>query len=321
MKLWTVPARALPITLRPFGRETIPSYTHRLSLANDLPPTAVLRTVGDIGPSGQHLLRMDVMLNQAAADRLETLTGIPRSRLRQVLPGLTRPHPRQLPTDRPVLLAHRPAPPPRPACATCVTQRATTPALIHLTERTLVCRRHRRWIGPHQHDLTGLPTILAAFHRYRVLLEQHAEQPQWIDEIVCDATRIITKWGQDNPEHHPDLARRWRNRAQTAGVDITTIGTALTLPETVALAGLLAEHRWRRDLALLPPSQHRDFYQHAAHATGARAKTLTDTWRNEEPLRHWVANHHWRFRGYRFEYNRIRPFHYRRTEPGIGYFN
>jgi len=48
MRLWQAPARALPVTARPAGGETIVSYARRLSVANDLPPTTVLRALGQL---------------------------------------------------------------------------------------------------------------------------------------------------------------------------------------------------------------------------------------------------------------------------------
>ena len=90
MRLWHAPARALPVTVRPVGGETIVSYARRLSAANDLPPTTILRTLGQLTGSGtgKHLLICDTRLNEQAAGRLETCTGIPRPRLSRALPAL-----------------------------------------------------------------------------------------------------------------------------------------------------------------------------------------------------------------------------------------
>ena len=52
MKLWHAPARALPVTVRPIGGETVLSYARRLSAANDLPPTTILRALGQLTNAG-----------------------------------------------------------------------------------------------------------------------------------------------------------------------------------------------------------------------------------------------------------------------------
>jgi hypothetical protein len=89
VRRWLQPARALPVTLRSVGGETVNSYALRLSAANGLVPTAVLRSLGQITQaSGHHLLARDSWLNDQALDRLEALSAISRSRLVRALPAL-----------------------------------------------------------------------------------------------------------------------------------------------------------------------------------------------------------------------------------------
>jgi len=60
MRLWQLPGRALPVTLRPLGGETVISYTRRLAEVNGLAPTAIMRALGQVIPgSGYHLLDHD----------------------------------------------------------------------------------------------------------------------------------------------------------------------------------------------------------------------------------------------------------------------
>ena len=76
MRLWQLPARALPVTLRPLGGETVISYTRRLSEVNSLAPTAIMRALGQVIPgSGYHLLDHDAWLNDQAIARLEALSA------------------------------------------------------------------------------------------------------------------------------------------------------------------------------------------------------------------------------------------------------
>ena len=82
MKLANAPARALPVTVRPIGGETVISYARRLSEANDLRPTTIMRALGQLSrSSGYHLLEHDGWLNEQALDRLEAYSGISRERL------------------------------------------------------------------------------------------------------------------------------------------------------------------------------------------------------------------------------------------------
>ena len=120
MRLWQLPARALPVTLRPLGGETVISYTRRLSEANGLAPTAIMRALGQVIPgSGYHLLDHDAWLNDQAIARLEALSALPRHRLATALPALRWGPPRwfpPLPEDSPPCAATAPGRPPgRPA--------------------------------------------------------------------------------------------------------------------------------------------------------------------------------------------------------------
>jgi hypothetical protein len=299
MRLWHYPARALPVTLRPFGGETIPSYAHRLAQANNLPITAILRTLGDLSPgSGRQLLTMDGILNRPAQDRLETLTQISRTRLIQSLPALTRWHHRPMPTDRPAVYFRKVYPPADPACTRCVQHRATTPALIQLTATTRICRPHRRWLGHRQHDLARLPVVLGAFHRYRRLHSQHeGEDPRWFEDIHRQAFLIAHGWARDTAPRHPNLLHRWNLRAEQLDTDVHAAFTVVTLPEVVALTELMSDLPWRKYLALRHPWSHKDFYRQVACRTGAHERTLAGG--SRDPLHAWVAAHHWRFRGTR----------------------
>jgi hypothetical protein len=320
VKLWHFPARELPVTLRPFGGETIPSYAHRLARANGLPQTAILRTLGHLEPAaGRHLTMLDGKPNPAAVARLEALTGIPRARLRRALPCLSSFALRPLPTDRPAIYFRLPSRRPIPACTRCVARRATTPALIHHSAHAMVCRPHRRWISGHQHDLAPVPAILAAFHRYRKLIDEHADDPGWIARIDSEADAIVRGWLHGDARHHPDLAHRWNVRAELLGSDTELVSHAITLPERVTMLTFLISPRWRRDLALLHSWQYSSFYAQVAATTGANERTFTHWSGRHDPLRRWVDIHRYRFTSFRSEYQR-NPRYYWAVNPDKGHF-
>jgi hypothetical protein len=137
VRRWLQPARALPVTMRPAGGETVNSYALRLSVANGLVPTAVLRSLGQVTQaSGHHLLARDSWLNDQALARLEALSAISRSRLVRALPALQQevPSPQfpELPGDRPALHCYVPDPRPWLACRACTlrTSLGTTPTAM-----------------------------------------------------------------------------------------------------------------------------------------------------------------------------------------------
>jgi hypothetical protein len=152
---WLQPARALPVTLRPVGGETVNSYALRLSAANGLGSTAVLRSLGQMTEtSGRQLLERDSWLNNQALARLEAFSAVSRQRLLRALPALSQgapsSRPEPLPDDRPALHCYIPQPKPWLACRACTLSASpgTTPtALVRPLVSPLTCRRHQRWLG------------------------------------------------------------------------------------------------------------------------------------------------------------------------------
>ncbi len=161
MRVWHLPARRLPVSVRPIAGETIPSYACRLGAANDLPGTTMLRALGDFNGKGsgtQLLTGFEAQPNEFAAARLEEYTGRPRDRLARVLPGLQDPcFGKPLPADRPALSFH--AMRTRSACRRCQLASsgpAGPDAQIRPGWTPLVCHRHRRWLG-RDHELAARP--------------------------------------------------------------------------------------------------------------------------------------------------------------------
>ena len=288
MKRWHLPAAELPVTLRPFGGETVLSYTRRLSEANDLPPNAVLRALGEVRvPGSSLLLRYDAALNDAAIDRLETLTAIPRARLTAALPGLNNEDYRSiLPDDRPALRCFPPYSIPAPACSRCVTRRATTSALVYASPWRRVCRTHRRWLPGLQVDLSPAPAVLAAHHDYRQFMRSHKHQA--IAHVTADAAMLITRQlAHGSASAHPKLTARWQARAVRLGLESQPTHPAVLLPEAVALARIFADPTWRRHAAMAERWGMFPLYQHIAAKTGADTGTLDREWLRG-PLGYWL---------------------------------
>jgi hypothetical protein len=279
--LWKAQARPLPVTVRPMGDETVISYSRRLSEANGLGPTTILRALGStsIG-TGRHLLTRDAWLNDHALDRLETYSGIGRARLARALPALRSgwPNPKTRPRelDIPFLQIHRTQPAPRAACHRCNRHRAQhpnpVPALIRPTATRLICLTHRRWLGSGtaylrgddvQHDLSAAPEVITAHRRYRRLID-NSDDPHWTHRTFLSTWFMVTSnWANlprrpnPNPLMHPylNLEPRWRARAERLALPTAPrrIPALVTFPEAVALAELFTDLGWRRHVAMVDP--------------------------------------------------------------------
>ena len=303
MRLWHAPARALPVTVRPIGGETIVSYARRLSAANDLPPATVLRALGQLANmgSGKHLLICDARLNEQAADRLEAYTGISRTRLSRALPALRgQLHPGQeLPPNRPALCFRRAHP--RPACRQCklVASGPSGPDALVLPGWTpLACRRHRRWLGPDhepsQYDLSAARDILAAERRLARLLARSGDRT-WAWREFHMAWNMAQDWTGFDPRlrRMPVFTQRWRDRATALGITVTGKWPPriVTFPEAVTLATILTDLNWRRHVALEWDNQ--PFYQRIAESIGEQSYP---TWPySSDPVRRWTRFHRARF--------------------------
>jgi hypothetical protein len=305
MKLWHADARALPVTLRPLGGETIPSYTRRLAEANDLRPTAIIRAIGEHPYStGYHLLDRDAWINEQALDRLETYSGISRQRLQRALPalrwGAPGPQARPLPADRPAVHCYSPYPPARPACRSCVLRAARgsipSPVLIRPAASSLICRRHQRWLDTRteatQYDLSGTTEILTSHRRYRQLQASNADT-QWVTGNLSTAWHITRLWADRTPARFPELRKRWHTRADRLGIPRSTRQPpVVTFPEAVTLAEILTDLNWRRHVAMAGDWQIDRFYQRVARRLEEPA--CRDLW-GHDPIKEWADGHRRKF--------------------------
>ncbi|VBA31953.1 hypothetical protein LAUMK4_05631 [Mycobacterium persicum] len=311
MKLWHLPAHPLPLVTRPIVGETRPSYTRRLAVANDLTPYAILRALGHLrtGP-GKHLLTCDARINQQAAARLETYTGIPAERLAHAIPAMTRQmhHRDTLPTDRPALCFRRMQT--RSPCRKCelsATGPTGPPALVLPGWTPIVCHRHRRWLGPShdttQHDLPAVPDVLVAGRRLTGLLARSGDRA-WTWKEFQTACNIVWHWSDSAIERMPALAQRWHDRAAALGTTVLVTAPAkdraspwiVTFPEAVALTAILTDLDLRRHIAL--EWDHEPLYQRISASIGEQSNP---SWPgHNDPVRSWVRIHRARFEQLRY---------------------
>jgi hypothetical protein len=304
VRRWLQPARALPVTLRPVGGETVNSYALRLSVANGLVPTAVLRSLGQVTQaSGHHLLARDSWLNDQALTRLEAFSAISRPRLVRALPALRQGPPSSrlppLPDDRPALHCYIPQPRPWPACRACTLRAslgATPTAMVRPRAPLLICRRHQRWLGtadePADADISAVPEILTAYRRFQ-RLRLSSSDPLWADDSVEAAWNITRTWARE-PHCRPRLRTRWRARAGKLGPDTAVSSRVVTFPEAVALAEILTDPDWRLHVETVPARQAGQFYRRVTARLGEGTYQAPAA---DDPIIAWAHHHRSNFIG------------------------
>jgi hypothetical protein len=303
VKRWLQPARALPVTLRPVGGETVNSYALRLSVANGLIPTAILRSLGQLTERSGHLLARDSWLNDQALARLEAFSGISRLRLLRALPALRQGAPSSqlgpLPDDRPALHCYIPQPRPWPACRLCTLRGSlgTTPtALVRPPVSPLICRRHRRWLGtsdePADTDISAVPEILTAYRRFQ-RLRLNSSDLQTAADCIQAAWNITRVWARE-PHCRPRLRARWRARAGNLGPDTALSSRVVTFPEAVALAEILTDPDWRHHVATVPARHAGQFYRRVCARLGEGTYQAPA---DDDPVVAWAGHHRSTFTG------------------------
>lgn len=273
---WLAPACPLPVSVRPFGEETIVSYTRRLAAANGLPADNILRALGAFANGRHHAFNHDATLNEGALSRLEDYSGFPRSRLARALPGLHgSPGLESLPTDQPALRFWLPQPHPRPACSTCTLRSAAMPgptAIVYPRSSPLVCQRHRRWLGAPgetvQYDLPAASDVLVAYWSC-VRFLAGSRDTGWPAARFRAAWQVTRWWAGHDPDRFPAVSQRWHARATALGIPHEPPApTVVTFPEAVVLAEILTDLNWRRHAAVVDVLDIDIFYQHVARRLG-----------------------------------------------------
>ena len=276
MRRWLQPARALPVTLRPVGGETVNSYTLRLSAANGLGSTAILRSLGQLTEaSGRNLLERDSWLNDQALDRLEALTAISRPRLVRALAALQQEVPSlqfpELPAGPHCTATFPSRGPGWPAACTLRVSLGITPtAMIRPRASPLICRRHQRWLGtpdtPADIGISDVPEILTARRRLQ-RLRLTSSNPELADGCFQAAWNITRVWARE-PHCRPRLRARWRVRTGKLGPGTALSSRVVTFPEAVALAEVLADPAWHQHVATVPARQPAQFYRRVSARLG-----------------------------------------------------
>jgi hypothetical protein len=280
MKTWQQPVHQLPLQVRPVRGETVVSFLMRLAAANEYRrPTTLLRALGEPNrPLGTgQLADFDIVLNEPAKRRLETLTGRTVTELRKSLSILWNKPSDRIPTDIPATEVQR-SWMLRDHCDHCAARLPGRPTIrVYQLSFPHICKRHQRWIAtekehswlefePKQVDLTGAPEILRAHSRY-ARLRAEIDNHSWTADQLRAATHVAIGWGRTNYTKNRPLHDRWDARKKA----IKCRGYAfkptalLVFPEAVALTEVLTDLEWRRHVAMVRDERHLDrFYQHVA---------------------------------------------------------
>ncbi|MET7770494.1 TniQ family protein [Nocardia sp. NPDC005366] len=304
MDLWQDAAAPMPFRVRPVQGETTLSYVFRLAAANELDrPTTLLRALGEpLGatPAQSMLVNRDVILNEPAQRRLEAVSGIDLEDLRQRLPTLEKscgePDRRS-----PAFQIFADSTRIRRACERCVARLPGTPDIrVYLHRAPGICRRHRRWVATHEHephqlDLTETPEIITAVKR-RHRLVASAEDSQWALGEIWWAQQIPVRWLTTTMRFtnlSDSLHDQWQRRRTALAVAGAHVpNSVIVLPETITIAEVTCNLKWRRYVALAEYDyQVRPFYRLLSRRLGQPLGFADRISQSDSPARHWVDDH------------------------------
>jgi hypothetical protein len=170
----------------------------------------------------------------------------------------------------------------------------------------IICRRHRRWLGPAhdtaQHDLPAAPDVLAAGRRLAGLLARSGDRA-WTWKEFQTAWTIAWGWPHSAIQHMPALAQRWNDRAaalRTTALVTTPAGKRaswiVAFPEAVALTAILTDLDLRRHIAL--KWDHRPLYRRISASIGEQSNPSWPGY--HDPIRRWIRIHRARFEQLRY---------------------
>jgi len=276
------PPRRLPINVAPARHETVVSYLARLANLHGMPYDHLEEGVTN-RISYQHRYR------EVVAERMTHLTGRTLTHLGWALPELRDPAPDWR------IFRHEP----QPACPACAARHPGGPVFVILPHHRYVCLRHRYWIGPPDTalpspPLNDLPEIVTAQQAHHRLLRRYG----WA--ITYDAILtgfMFCGWFWEKHDRQFDMSMidtvfdEWIRRTAilippgTANATFTASKLfAVTYPEAVKIAGLVASPHWRAQ-ANGTVAQKRNFAAELArHLQWSRyqPKTVYD------PVAHWM---------------------------------
>jgi hypothetical protein len=270
------PPPRLPCPVPPFPGEATASYVFRLAVANQLKP-ADLRAhlAGRREPAPVGL------------DALAAATGRPRHALASALPEL---HPGTDPTPAGCVR--------RTVCSRCAARRGCYPyAAVWQPAEICVCLPHRIWLGSaahprlrRQYNVDGLTEIIQAQGRHLRLARRRGRQAAIT--AIAEASRITALWARHGfyRDRRVPLIRELRGEVPLTGKlpswdDVTA---AVTYPETVDLARILAAPRWRSP-GTAAAGDFQQFEQEVRFRTGIEYTGIDS---RNDPLFGWFRKHH-----------------------------
>ena len=223
----------LPRPAPPFPGETTASYVFRLAVANELHPED-LRT--HLACRREH--------GPVNLDALAAAAGRPRYALAWALPEL-RPG-----AGRALSGYVR-----RTVCWRCAARRGSFPyAAVWQPAEICVCLPHRVWLGSAAHprlrwqyDIGRLPEIIQAQGKHSRLARRRGRRAAIT--AIGEASRITALWARHGfyRDRRVPLIRELRGKVPITGKlpSFDDVMAAVTYPETVDLARVLAMPRWR----------------------------------------------------------------------------
>lgn len=272
----------LPRPIPPFSGETTRSYLYRLAVANQLHPDDLRAHL----TGTRH--RAPITLEGLAA-----ATGRSPRSLSYALPEL---RPDIAPgTDPPVPVYVR-----RTVCWRCAARRsAFVFAVTWQPAEVTLCPNHLVWLGPPvrahrgggQYDVRDLPDILHAQTRHYRLARRHGRQTA--ADAFAEAAHITALWARHGfhddrrkPLIHVFLGHNPLTGRLPAGDPITS---AVTYPETVDLARVLAMPRWRHPNGPANKHEVHQFRRDISHHVGVRYRPEDSSY---DPLFRWLQKRH-----------------------------
>ncbi|MFI6366885.1 TniQ family protein [Nocardia sp. NPDC050630] len=228
------PAR-LPFPVAPFGGETTRSYLYRLATANLIHPDDLRN----------HLTGTRNQTGSVTLAGLAAVTGRSPQGLRYALPEL----------DPGADVVLKPAHVRRRVCFRCASRRnAFVFAITWKPVDTVLCGKHRIWLGSRgrsfldqQYDVSAVADILHAQRRHQLLARRAGRTIAAL--AFTEAAAITDTWARHGRHHDRRdpliraLAGRYPLTGKLSNGDPRT--AVVTYPETVELAHVLADSRWR----------------------------------------------------------------------------
>ncbi|MFD5378311.1 Helicase associated domain protein, partial [Streptomyces griseoincarnatus] len=259
--------------MRPLPRETTLSFVERLASRFGVSAADVIaeffafgnrKSMDSLKPDGE------VYFNADARARFATLSRVPPEHLRRALPAWTRFEPEGRYDTGPAVTFHSAGSisPTGTACTRCTAARTgrIDPARLYMAAHQRICVRHQMWLpgtqdvpdqnsGRSQLSLAQLPETVQARGRHTALLRrrEHAADAYTVAQAI-----IATWWDAARPQE-----TAWTRRLDsltranpTAELSPHAARDAVTYPDTVTLAGLLASPFWQHQV-LADTGKHR----------------------------------------------------------------